>query len=190
MTSGLCSKRSRRARCSICIASIIRQKFARSGPPTIWMNTRISSQAAQVNFGRGSVFGTSNALRAAGTDLRSGRCYFPEDELAAVHLTPAQILSESDRFQPIYRRWTEKAKEALECGVQYSRAIRNRRVRAATALPALIGARTLTLLCEAGADALHCRIKVPRSEVRKMILSLAIHLASHKHIDATFEQAK
>ena len=131
-----------------------------------------------------------NVLRDAGTDLRSGRCYFPENELAAVHLTPAQILSESDRFQPIYRRWTEKAKDALECGVQYSRAIRNRRVRAATALPALIGARTLTLLREAGADALHCRIKVPRSEVRKMILSLAIHLASHKHIDATFEQAK
>src|SRR6266550_4152096 len=131
-----------------------------------------------------------NVLRDAGTDLRSGRCYFPENELAAVHLTPAQILSELDRFQPIYRRWTEKAKDALECGVQYSRAIRNRRVRAATALPALIGARTLTLLCEAGADALHCRIKVPRSEVRKMILSLAIHLASHKHIDATFEQAK
>jgi hypothetical protein len=43
-------------------------------------------------------------------------------------------------------------------------------VRAATVLPALIGARTLARLREAGADALHCRIKVSRSEVRRMIV--------------------
>jgi farnesyl-diphosphate farnesyltransferase len=74
--------------------------------------------------------------------------------------------------------------------MQYSRAIRNRRVRAATVLPALIGARTLTLLRKAGANALHQTIKVPRREVRGMILSLAIHLASHAKIDAIFERVK
>jgi farnesyl-diphosphate farnesyltransferase len=111
-----------------------------------------------------------NVLRDAGTDLQAGRCYFPENELSAVHLPGAQILSEPDRFQPVYQTWAEKAKDGLECGMQYSRAIRNRRVRAATVLPALIGARTLALLREAGADALHRRIKVSRSEVRRMIV--------------------
>ncbi len=131
-----------------------------------------------------------NVLRDAGTDLRAGRCYFPEDELGAADLSAAQILSHSDRFQPIFQRWMEKAQDGLECGMQYSRAIRNRRVRAATVLPALIGARTLTLLREAGASALHRTIKIPRREVRGMILSLAITFASRAKIDAIFNRAK
>ena len=131
-----------------------------------------------------------NLLRDAGTDLRAGRCYFPEDELRAVGLSAAQILSQSDRFQPIYQRWMEKAQDGLERGMQYSRAIRNRRVRAATVLPALIGVRTLALLHKAGASTLHHTIKVPRREVRGMILSLAIHLASPKQIDTIFNHAR
>jgi farnesyl-diphosphate farnesyltransferase len=131
-----------------------------------------------------------NVLRDAGSDLRGGRCYFPEDELSAVGLTAAQILSEPDRFQPVYQRWMEKAQDDLERGMWYVRAIQNRRVRAATALPALIGARTLVLLRKAGASALHQTIKAPRHEVRAMILSLAITLASRARIDAIFERAK
>src|SRR5713101_1992049 len=87
-----------------------------------------------------------NVLRDVGADLRAGRCYFPEYELSAAHLIASQILSEPERFQPIYRTWLAKAKTGLESGMQYSRAIRNRRVRAATVLPALIGARTLALV--------------------------------------------
>jgi farnesyl-diphosphate farnesyltransferase len=131
-----------------------------------------------------------NVLRDAGNDLRTGRCYFPEDELRSVGLSAAQILSQSDRFQPIYQRWMEKAQDGLECGMQYSRAIRNRRVRAATALPALIGARTLAILHKAGASALHHTIKVPRRDVRAMIMSLAVTLASRAKIDAIFNRAK
>ena len=131
-----------------------------------------------------------NVLRDAGSDLRTGRCYFPEEELRAAHLTGRQILSEAERFQPIYRRWTEKAQDGLECGLRYSRAIRNRRVRAATVLPALIGARTLALLREAGISMLDRRVKVSRREVRGIIASLAITLASRSQIDAIFGRAK
>jgi farnesyl-diphosphate farnesyltransferase len=130
-----------------------------------------------------------NVLRDAGTDLRAGRCYFPDDELGAVGLSAAQILSASDRFQPIYQGWMEKAQDGLACGMQYSRAIRNRRVRAATVLPALIGARTLALLRRAGATALLQTIKVPRREVRATIVSLAVHLASHREIETIFNRA-
>ena len=131
-----------------------------------------------------------NVLRDAGSDLRAGRCYFPEYELNAARLATSQILSESERFQPIYRTWLDKAKVGLECGMQYSRAIENRRVRAATVLPALIGARTLSLLDQAGAGALQQTLKVSRREVRAMILSLAVTLASRKSIDAMFTRAK
>jgi farnesyl-diphosphate farnesyltransferase len=130
-----------------------------------------------------------NVLRDAGADLRAGRCYFPEYELSASHLAASQILEEPERFQPIYRTWLDKAKAGLDCGMQYSRAIENRRVRGATVLPALIGARTLVLLHAAGAQALHRTVKVPRGDVRAIVLSLAASLASRRRIDAIFQQA-
>jgi farnesyl-diphosphate farnesyltransferase len=131
-----------------------------------------------------------NVLRDAGSDLRAGRCYFPADELSALHVSPSQILSEPEWFQPIYRTWLENAKVGLTSGMQYSRAIKNRRVRAATVLPALIGARTIALLNASGPTALQRTVKVPRREVRAMILSLSLALASRKRIDAMFDRAK
>jgi farnesyl-diphosphate farnesyltransferase len=150
------------------------------------------SEAEMLALGKryGMALQLINVLRDAGSDLRAGRCYFPEEELSAVGLPAAQILSESERFQPIYQRWTEKTQDELECGMQYSRAIRNRRVRAATVLPALIGARTLALLLDAGKMALQRKIKVRRGEVRRMILSLVVSLASRNRIDTMFERAK
>ncbi|HEY4272154.1 MAG TPA: phytoene/squalene synthase family protein [Candidatus Udaeobacter sp.] len=138
----------------------------------------------------GMVLQLINVLRDAGSDLRVGRCYLPEYELTAAHLTPSEILAEPEKFQPVYRRWLEKARAGLESGMEYSRAINNRRVRAATVLPALIGARTLALLDAAGPMALQRTVKVRRREVRAMTLSLAVTLVSRGKIDAMFNDAK
>jgi farnesyl-diphosphate farnesyltransferase len=75
--------------------------------------------------------------------------------------------------------------------MQYSSAIKHRRVRAATVLPALIGARTLALLDEAGpaSAGLQRAVRVPRREVRGMIFLLATTFASRKVIDAIFARA-
>ena len=155
---------------------------------------QFSSRSEDEMLGLGKGYGMAlqliNVLRDAGSDLRAGRCYFPEHELNAVHLAPSQILSEPERFQPIYRAWLGKAKAGLTFGMEYSRAIKNRRVRAATVLPALIGARTLALLDTAGPMALQRTVKVPRAEVRAMILSLGLTLASCRRIDAIFDRAK
>ena len=123
-----------------------------------------------------------NILRDAGADLRAGRCYFPAEELAAAGLAPAQIVQQPERFLPLYTKWLDKADSGLESGLQYSLAIRNRRVRAATVLPALIGRRTLDLLRGAGTTVLHRAIKVPRSEVRTIIARLALTLADQRTI--------
>jgi farnesyl-diphosphate farnesyltransferase len=131
-----------------------------------------------------------NILRDAGPDLRKGRCYFPQEELDVALLQPSDILREPDRFRPIFRKWREKAEDALSAGVQYSLAIRNRRVRAATVLPALIGARTLALLRDAGTTALRRTIKVPRQEVRAMVSSLIVTLAARSEIEEIFARYK
>src|SRR5437764_1180760 len=125
-----------------------------------------------------------NILRDAGADLRARRCYFPNEELAAAAMEPSQILREPERFQPIYRKWRAKAEREIAAGMKYAEAIRNRRVRVATALPALIGARTLALLRNAGATALHRHIKVPRKEVRAIVMSLVLGFGSRSRINS------
>src|ERR1700737_53705 len=127
-----------------------------------------------------------NILRDAGSDLRAGRCYFPNEDLAVTAMEPSQILREPERFQPIYRKWREKAERGIEAGLQYARAIRIHRVRAATVLPALIGARTLALLHDAGATALRRHIKVPRREVRAIVASLVFGLAARSRIESLY----
>jgi farnesyl-diphosphate farnesyltransferase len=124
-----------------------------------------------------------NILRDAGADLRAGRCYFPNDELFAAAMEPRQILREPERFQPIYRKWRDKAERSIQAGIQYANAIRNVRVRVATVIPALIGARTLALLRNAGATALHRHIKVSRKEVRAIVTSLMLSLGSRSRIN-------
>ena len=129
-----------------------------------------------------------NILRDAGADLRAGRCYFPNEELAAARMDASHILREPERFQPIYRKWLERAEHGVEAGMQYARAIRNRRIRGAAVLPALIGTRTLALLRGAGATVLHRKIKASRREVRAMIASLMMTFASRSQIDAMFRR--
>jgi farnesyl-diphosphate farnesyltransferase len=138
-----------------------------------------------VQYGKGLQL--INILRDAGSDLRQGRCYFPMDELEQLGVTPAEILRDSSRIESVIRKWREEAEQGIKAGMEYAAAIRNRRVRFATAMPALIGARTLALLREAGSQAVTQRIKVPRSEVRQMIMSSA--LASPRSLRAHFERA-
>ncbi|HEV2806532.1 MAG TPA: phytoene/squalene synthase family protein [Chthoniobacterales bacterium] len=115
-----------------------------------------------------------NILRDAGNDLRNGRCYFPAEELESLGVTPAAVLSDPARIEPVLNKWRAKADRGIEAGIEYACAIRSRRVRFATALPALIGARTLVLLREAGPEALTKKIKIPRAEVRSLIASTAV----------------
>ncbi|HEX4640576.1 MAG TPA: phytoene/squalene synthase family protein [Chthoniobacterales bacterium] len=137
-------------------------------------SARSQSEMRELGVRYGQGLQLINILRDAGDDLRNGRCYFPADELDSSGVTPAEILRDLSRIEPVLRKWREKAGQGMEAGMEYAAAIRNRRVRFATALPAMIGARTLVLLREAGPDALRRKVKVPRAEVRKMILASAL----------------
>jgi farnesyl-diphosphate farnesyltransferase len=132
------------------------------------------------NYGRGLQL--VNILRDVGSDLRAGRCYFPEDELRDAGLAPADLLNAPAAFLPIYQRWIVGARAGLDAGLEYSIAINPPRVRVATVLPAMIGVRTLELIEQSGLEALRTRVKVPRSEVRGMIASTTITLASQSRL--------
>ena len=130
-----------------------------------------------------------NILRDAGGDLRAGRCYLPNEELVSAGLTPDQILAEPGKFMPVFEKWLTQAERGLEAGMKYTLSVQPRRVRAATALPALIGARTIALLRDAGHAVLEEKIKVPRDEVRRMLRTVALTLGSRKTLEQIFRCA-
>ncbi|MDQ6765284.1 MAG: squalene/phytoene synthase family protein [Verrucomicrobiota bacterium] len=129
-----------------------------------------------------------NILRDLGADLRAGRCYLPADELNALGLAPEQLLTSGNCADAIVRDWQERAARGLAAGLEYSCAIKRWRVRFATALPALIGARTLALLRAAGTRAFSETIKVSRTEVRRIVFRTARTLASPGTLAAEFKR--
>jgi farnesyl-diphosphate farnesyltransferase len=137
-----------------------------------------------VKYGKGLQL--INILRDLGSDLRQGRCYLPADELRSLGVAPEETLQNPTRLEPLVRQWRERAERNLAAGIDYACAIRNRRIRFATALPALIGARTLALLRDAGTEVLAKKVKVTRAEVRKMMASTA--LASPRSLRAKFRK--
>jgi farnesyl-diphosphate farnesyltransferase len=98
-----------------------------------------------------------NVLRDRKADLKNGRDYLPADETADAPI------------EKVFATWLNEAEEQLRLGIEYCAGLTNWRVRFATALPGLIGARTIALLRPSGATAVE-RIKVPRKEVRRILI--------------------
>jgi farnesyl-diphosphate farnesyltransferase len=124
-----------------------------------------------VRFGKGLQL--VNVLRDIPRDLRNGRCYLPARELAELGLQPGDLLKPANepRFRPVYDQWLARADAHLRAGWEYTNALpRNAaRVRLACAWPILIGLRTLERLKVESVLDPERRIKVCRSEVRRII---------------------
>lgn len=130
-----------------------------------------------------------NVLRDAGADLAAGRCYFPATELAAAGLRPQDIAHQPQRFAVVRDRWLTRAQGGLEAGMRYADAVSSRRVRAASAMPALLAARTVALLRADPTQGLAHKVKVPREEVRGMMARLAFTLAGRASLARMFARA-
>lgn len=124
-----------------------------------------------VRFGKGLQL--VNILRDLPADLRKGRCYLPADQLAAVGLQPADLLSPAHetKFRPLYHRYLDRAEAHLAAGWDYTNAIPFRRMnlRLACAWPILIGFKTIARLRTANVLEAGQRVKVTRAEIRGII---------------------
>jgi farnesyl-diphosphate farnesyltransferase len=137
---------------------------------------RPPNEMSQLGIEYGKGLQLINVLRDTGADSRTGRCYLPAKELAAA---PAA---------DVFSRWLTKAEKQLTAGIDYCAALTNWRVRFATALPALIGARTLAHLRKAGAEAFSRKIKVPRKDVRRILAAGLVAAASPTILRVLFQR--
>jgi farnesyl-diphosphate farnesyltransferase len=124
-----------------------------------------------IRFGKGLQL--VNILRDLPKDLRQGRCYLPAEALARRNLKPDDLLTPGNqsRFRPVYDEWLARAEDHLRAGWRYTNALPRRsvRIRLACAWPILIGFETLRKLRHSNVLDPAQRIKINRSEVRRIL---------------------
>jgi farnesyl-diphosphate farnesyltransferase len=167
-------------------------------------------QAEMLRIGREYGMGLQrlNIIRDAGADLAAGRCYWPVETLAQAGLTPGMLAraaligpktgdvtgddtGDADTLHaltPLYNQWLDHTQAQLGDGMRYALSLKPLRLRLASALPALIGARTLARLRQAGPAALTQHIKMPRHEMRAMLLRIALGWGSGAVLNQQFQK--
>jgi farnesyl-diphosphate farnesyltransferase len=102
----------------------------------------------------GKALQMTNVLRDVPKDLRLGRCYFPQEQLAAHGITPDALLdpSTSSQARPMLVDGIRIALGHFQAAEEYVLAIprRHRRLRLAALWPVLIGLATLAELARNG----------------------------------------
>lgn len=131
-----------------------------------------------------------NILRDLPRDLRQGRCYFAQEELAKVDLTVTDLLltKNSIHFAPIKKEWIGWGRKNLEQASAYYAAIPKSqwRIRAAVAWPILWTADTFYKLVQAP-DLLNPtrRIKISKKRVYSTMMMSVLFVVSNRYFEKT-----
>ena len=100
-----------------------------------------------------------NILRDIGEDTRDGRCYLP--------CAPFDIQTE-------WRKWLQTCTEHLEHGLHYVQHVTHGKLRYATALPLLIGVKTLARMEKTPWETLLQGVKISRLDVALILAEAAL----------------
>jgi farnesyl-diphosphate farnesyltransferase len=155
-----------------------------------WDGPRMRALGVQL----GQALQMTNVLRDAPVDLRQGRCYLPRQELAALGLSPGDLLDPgaSAASRPLLVELMRLALHWYGAGWEYTLAIppREPRLRLACAWPLLIGLATLERLArsERWLDPALI-VKVPRSEVYRLIARSLASVWSNRTLGAVSRRA-
>ncbi len=136
--------------------------------------TRPPEEMTELGIRYGEGLQLINVLRDRAADAAAGRGYLPVEELA------------QSSVEEVFARWIGRAEEKVGRGITYSSSLTNWRIRYATVLPALLGARTIALLRAAGPAA--PKIKVPRKEVRHLLAAALPAVLSPRALQNLFQR--
>jgi len=157
-------------------------------------STRSTVEMRQLGRHYGMGLQRLNILRDSGADLASGRCYWPRDRLSELGLEPAQLVQSVlvdqplTTLSPLWNEYLDGTHAQLLDGLTYCLAVRPVRVRLASALPALIGIRTLAMLRQSGPSALIKPVKMPRQEVNHLLWRILRGGATRKTLVQEFSR--
>jgi farnesyl-diphosphate farnesyltransferase len=118
--------------------------------------------AAGISLGRGLQL--VNILRDVPEDVERGRFYLPGSYGVS-----------NEELRGVMSRWMDEARICLEDGLVYAREVRDRRARAASVLPAMLGLDTIDLLTQADWHGLTQRVKVGRWHVLRTFVEAWVY---------------
>lgn len=127
------------------------------------LGSRFSDHSSQalvdlgVNYGKGLQL--INILRDLPRDLEAGRCYLPVDDA-----------NDRDALMEQFRDYCRRAEMLVEQGYEYSAQLKNRRLRMASVLPAMLAEQTMDRLRAASWEDLAAGIKISRPTVYGCLL--------------------
>jgi farnesyl-diphosphate farnesyltransferase len=150
-----------------------------------WERTAMSARGIRL----GKALQWTNVLRDVPADLRSGRCYLPARELAALGLAPRDLLEPPGALaaRPLVHRLLDVTLAHYEAGWRYTLAIPRAewRMRLACAWPLLIGLATLrALAAHPNPLAAAAPVKITRARVRALVAGSLVAVWSNRALAA------
>lgn len=144
-----------------------------------------------IRFGKGLQI--TNILRDVPKDLRIGRCYIPEPELATVGLKPEDLVNPAvvETLRSVVNRWLRWGLDHLESGALYVQSVPGIRLRAAVAWPLLLSLKTLVMVAKSP-DLLKpdTRVKVSRKHVYGLMAATPWTLSSNERFLKRYSETK
>ncbi len=122
-----------------------------------------------------------NILRDIGEDVRDGRCYLPG-------ANPAEVQANTRVLQPLWHDWLATCRQHLDSGLHYVQHVADGKLRYATSLPLLLGAKTLTRMQSASWEELQFGIKITRLDVAMILAEAAIACRSADGVARLFKK--
>ncbi|HYF34357.1 MAG TPA: squalene/phytoene synthase family protein, partial [Prosthecobacter sp.] len=127
-----------------------------------------------------------NILRDIGEDIGDGRCYLPEPEWRAAGLRPGGVSAKAAALRPVWQEWLTICRGHLESGLHYVQHVADGKLRYATALPLLLGAKTVAKLDAASWDEIVRGVKIARLDVAMILAETAIAARSPEKLERLF----
>lgn len=122
-----------------------------------------------------------NILRDIGEDLRDGRCYLPGQP-------ENKVLRDSTILKTAWDHWLTICYGHLQDGLNYVKHVSDAKLRYATALPLLIGIKTLTRMEKASWDERLRGIKINRLDVAMILAEALIASRSPEGIERLYQK--
>ena len=116
-----------------------------------------------------------NILRDLPEDLEAGRCYLPQVELDRAGWRPNLPWREQTGvLRAVSTTWEAAAAAGLRDGLAYANSLRQPPARLATALPALLGIRTLEQLQRGPERRFEGKLRISRQDLKRALVRTAL----------------
>ncbi|MBB5038127.1 phytoene/squalene synthase family protein [Prosthecobacter dejongeii] len=156
-----------------CVGEFWTEMCAAEKPDSL--DSRVSIEQMKswgADFGKGLQL--INILRDVGEDGRDGRCYLPGGLQGEAQLKAA------------WSHWLVICRQRLQCGLLYVQHVSDGKLRYATALPLLLGAKTVRRMEAASWEQVQQGIKISRLDVAMILAEAAVACRKPENLEKLF----